>query len=1615
MEEKEKYNKPTLPKVFKYILGLIFIVICLFLLCAFLLTRPKVQNWATSIATKKLSEKIDAKVSLDSISLDFRKGLKLWDLSVIENNGDTILSAKTINSSLKNNLTSLVYSRVDLDYIFIKDLNFNLRTDSISGKTNFDKIIEKFQPKDSTNINENSSAFELQLSKLELQNSKFNAYAQNSNLSINLQHAIIDIAAIDLKNNKFYLDNITLTKPEIRIHKKKIINAEQDSIINQKTQISNSSNTNRPTLSLNELHIVSGLFSIDTEGEEKSKEAINYNNFDAKEIQLDVSNFVIEDLENIDFNLDKFQGKLNDELEIEEMNCGGVHIHQKEIIFQKFVLKTNQSILKVESKLKFRSRSDFEDFNNRVFLDVAFDNAKFSLKEIAYLVPNLIESEVVQRNLYETIILDGVVKGRVNNFSTQNLQFRISNRLKFNGFFRARNITDPDKTTINVQVDSLRTSISHLEEIIPNFNLPANFKKLNNLSFTGRFDGFLYNFVAFGDLNTSLGRAKTDMQLNLSDGRDKAGYSGNLELVNFDLATWSENNDFGSVNFKTYVNNGVGLTLNTAKADLSGTLYSFTFKDYTYNDLTLEGKLEKNLFKGKLNINDPNVDLNFEGDFSFIDDKVVGDFEAKVDKLNLKELNLSKDSLNFSGGLTVSVKGSNLDDFEGDATFTDFLVSLNGKESEFDSIYIFSSPAINQQRLITVDSEELDVKLDGKINFNKLVPDLKSLIAAQHPAWAEYLKISKREVSDKQNFDFEIHVDDSKNLLAFLNLPDIFLTNLELEGNLNSEQELLNVNTKLDTLQFNKNAISNIGFSTNSTKEKTLIHLVGDSLYLNGKAREFLSIKTTIEEDTLLLNIVADHLLDTFANVDLICKAIPEEDKINLKMDQNLCHILGTDWNFDPENLIQIGHKEVHFSNFALQDETRSITIDSRGGKDFLVNILDLDFKLLNPIINYENIFFSGPLDVVLQVNDAFGNMSINGSINMDQLFLNGDPYGNVSAYLTQNLDENLLLDLDIINDSIQQKVMLDVLFDKEKFTLDGDLIAENFPTNFFEYIIKDGISDTKGSFDLNCEIRGKIPDIAFRGKGVMKDCGVKVDYIGNYLTFDNQEIRVNEKIIDVTGGIVNDKYGNVATLTGGITHEFFKDLKLNLSIDSDKFLMLETTKADNSSYFGTGIGSGNITFSGPFSQVDIVINATTGIGTVLNIPVESSDENYDESLIQFVDAGTLLDFNKDTLVREERLLSGTNVEINLSMTPEADVKIIFNEQLNDVIFGNGRGNIRMVIKRDGTFDVFGDYIVESGEYLFTALGIVAKPFKVKRGGTVTWTGDPINANLNIEAEYIGIDSPVNVFLAEYISEDNQNQYIEASQKTRVDLSLLIGGTLYNPDINFDINFPELQGEIRSFANNKMTILRQNPTDMNDQVAGLLLFGSFLPTNNPLGTSFVSGSNLLRTGYNTLSEFVSQQLSYLVSGLIEEALIEDGLLRGIDFEIGFSKNAEIVDGAFDNTGLAPDEIQVNFKPKFKNDRWSIDLGTNYVRESTIGINNYVFYNYTLEYALTQDRRLKLRVYGKNDFDEIIADREWKYGVGINFRREFGTLEKFKEAFKKDIKASINTDINPNKN
>ncbi len=103
---------------------------------------------------------------------------------------------------------------------------------------------------------------------------------------------------------------------------------------------------------------------------------------------------------------------------------------------------------------------------------------------------------------------------------------------------------------------------------------------------------------------------------------------------------------------------------------------------------------------------------------------------------------------------------------------------------------------------------------------------------------------------------------------------------------------------------------------------------------------------------------------------------------------------------------------------------------------------------------------------------------------------------------------------------------------------------------------------------------------------------------------------------------------------------------------------------------------------------------------------------------------------------------------------------------------------------------MFGVVEFTEGAYNFTLADIINKEFSIRPGSTISWFGDPYEANLNITASYRQLTSLGPIF-------SNQTLINDANLKRKypVEVLLKLDGPMLSPQINFDIEARNLPTE----------------------------------------------------------------------------------------------------------------------------------------------------------------------------------------------------------------------------
>jgi len=1577
-----------------------FILVLSPVLLYFIVQVPSVQTLIKEKVAQIISSKTNTTVTLDKVNIGIFDGFSIKGLSIAESAKDSLLTIGSFNLSLRKNLLFFLKNDFDISEISLVNVNLNIRTKFGETKSNLATFIENLSSKNPSNKKTNSNIF-LSIDKIHLNDISVGIDNENKGVYIHttLKSGLIDIKRIDLDCNELTLDKLILVHPDFKqsiYNENRPIkgdqNFEPNSNIFEELSLGINFSTDYLEIKDGVLGVHNQLIPINSE----DADLLDFNHFEFSDINLNVYELNLNEQDELFLILNKLNLKTDKGFILKNLSIDTVSVNSSGSQLSNFSIETNKSKLNSDISMSYLGYESFRNLMNEIIFNIDVNEAELDLTDISHFIKGMRTAPILKGFLNEKINLKGIYYGKLTSLGGKDVEISVGNKLSIVGSFNTRNLNDYDNTVLNIKLDKFSSSMSNIKKLIPSFNPPQNFYKLGNITFKGRFDGYLEDFVAYGKLNSGLGVAELDMRLDITKGGEKASYSGELNLFNFNLGYWSGNSDVGFVNFNSKVNSGKGLTLKTLQSDFSATVKSIEFKKYSYKNFTINGIFENNTFAGLFVIVDPNIDVVFDGSVEYLNQIAFLNFKSKVKNLDLYALNLSKSPLSLSGEIDINTSGNSINEILGQIDIKN--LAINSKDSlyELSEILLQSKTIATGGKELSLFSDLGTILIKGDYDIPNVANSVLQILKSNYPSLTNNLKNINVSKNVRQYIDFDLRLNDSKNFGGLLGLPSFSFNKLDLKGRIDTYKNEISIASTSPLIKLDNNSLKNFQLLVSSDLKRGDILLHIDSTYAFGKKFNPIDFQSQSYGDSIAFNLVTTKLIDSIENLDIKGYMVPHTKGFKFSLTDNKIEMLDKVWHLKPKNSIVYGTNYLEISNFELSDGFRSLElfdIDNKGIKGIVKNF---DIDLINPFVNYKEMLFGGLTIITLEAFDIFSSdITIGGSISIPTFNINKDPYGSLNLIFEKY--ERNLLDIDV---NIGDFITGGGHYNLDTKSLESKIRIKQANLRLLEYMLHQGIDNTKGFLDADIILSGPIKDLKMTGNGTVNKGQTRLIYTGVTYEFDKQKFLISETEIDLNGVVIQDVLKNKASVSGVLTHKMFKDFGIKATIISPNIIGLNTTIADNPDYYGYAVGSVRVDFSGLFKNMDMVINAQTNLGTKLFIPVGSTQLNSQENFIKF-EKRTVGKIEE----KDRKLIQGLDLEVNLGMTPDAEVSIIFDEAKGDIIRGVGRGNLQMFIKRNGNFDIFGDYEIERGDYLFTvALLPVAKPFAVKRGGLIRWTGDPVNTSLNIEAVYRS-RTIIRPFIEEYMTFASDQAINQANQRQEVDLILNLGGTLYNPDVRFNLSFPNLVGDLSTLTESKLRVLQNNELELNSQVFGLIMFNAFLPSNRISDVLGVGG--LQSVGLNTLSEFLSSQLSMYITSLLHLAFVERGYSAGVDFELGLRNNTNTV-GALDNRNILPDEIEFRLKNRFKflDERMSFNFGGNYVIENQLGAAvNQILPDVSLELIITKDRKLKARIYSRTDINLVTQNASGqneniqKFGLGLSFRTEFGSMLDYEKGVK----------------
>lgn len=1405
---------------------------------------------------------------------------------------------------------------------------------------------------------------------------------------------LVDIRNLDLKNQKIEFKKITLKNSTA-----KIVNYKGDSTMNFQFLIDyfdsgavDTTPTKEWEVKLGDIYLDSvNITYRDEQKDTKVSQNMNFNNLHFAKASGKFSE--------IKFEKDTIFVKLNDVRTIEQSGfvlknlTTDAKISSKELLLKKLIIKTPHTYLKGNVDFYSQSWDDYSDFLNKVKIKAdLLPGTQLASEDIATFTSEL-------NGLKEIVYLSGKVRGYVNDLNLKEFKLKYGKHTRFNGNLTITGLPDFNASFLHFDVEELSTNYTDLIKI-PDYpfsenkklELPIELKRLGTISYKGKFDGFVTDFTTYGKFKTGLGNLATQLSVKIGKKADDVAYHGKLQTSGFDVGTLFGITNLNSLSLNAEVK-GKGVSLKSLDADVEGQVLKINYNNYSYKNIKLNGNIKEKVFNGLLTSKDPNADFDFNGNINFKEKVPEMDFISTVNNLDLKKINFTKQEAQISTQILINLKGNNLNNLTGTINFDDTKYKNETKKFNI-STFDLKLDQLTADKHMIINSNYFNLTVDGKFDVNNLGMAFNQVLHSYYPTFVPKIKT---KIIYTDAFKFQLTVK------KFRIVRELFIENLAVSpntivgGDFDASKNLLNVNLKSDSVSYGKIKLNNNVIESYSKNNKINLVFKGSDIQLS---------------DSITLNNYFMYLvskdLDTKYNFEWDNRSSPKNaGRINgkLSFSNNLATLNfdkffittrdSSTWNLVTSNPIVVdtsGNILINPLLFTNKEQNIGIAgaLSNKAGDSLVINTASVVLQQFNPLLRSIKLNLEGQLNGRVTVHDP-KNFAFGSDLSFNALKINNNTLGEMvvktnfdAKAKTIFTDGYTTLGLPAFDGSGKMK---NISFkgyyylDRKEESIDLDIKASPANLKLLNPLLEGVLTINNGPISGEGKIHGTPDNIKIDGNFKLFKSEIKVDYtnVTYYMDGDIEimpdQIRFSELVMrekTMADQLMKEKKTKAApqgTINGNVFHSNFSKIQLDYDVTYKNMLVLNTTINQNNTFYGKVYSTGNMGIYGFLNNLHMEVNAATNKNSKFILPLDGPADVSESDFIHFV--------KKDTVQKKvENSLSGLSLDMNIKASPELTVNIILDNANGDALNVQGEGDLNLKISTLGKFEMYGDYMITNGDYLFTLENVINKKFEIDAGSTISWSGNPTDAEIDIATSYKQRASVAPLL------NDTTDRY---KGRFPVDCKLLITNKLFSPNINFAVDFPSLDATAKSRIANVLS----DEAELNRQVFSFLLFRSFVTPQiyNSNGGGVTAGGAAASTGSELLSNRMSEFLNTYFGNLTG---IKD-LQVGVNYRAG-NQNSQ--------------EVDLALSKQFLNNKVTVDgnFGVNSSNNSQAK-NNGLIGDVNIEYKLSDDGRYRVKGFNRSNDNTQIATNGGQYtqGVGLFYREEFETFEQLFKRYLEKIK------------
>jgi hypothetical protein len=1380
----------------------------------------------------------------------------------------------------------------------------------------------------------------------------------------------LDLANIHLKLKKISLSNTTASfhfgiKPKTAPEKR---SAVKDTV----------SRTGSWAFDVAALQINNTTLRYQDDNKKPVKKGIDYNHLDVNDLSIQASSLHADPLAyrgNIELiALDEKSGLVLKRLSTQaSYDAKGARLKD-------LLIRTNHSEIRSQSAIHYPSMASLSKQPGDIQTDLVFDHSRIAVQDVLLFFPSL--SGRLKGDERAVLTLNGKVNGLLKNIHISYLEIGGIGNTSIAASGNIRGLPDGKNAWYDINLTRLSTSRADLFRIIPARSLPQNIRIPDQITASGKFTGTLNRFHVDLHAGTSEGNAEVAGLLDL--GHKTYDLTAKTRSANLGYIL-KQDSLFGKITLDASAK-GSGFDPKKMNSVFHVNLREGTIKSYAYKGLLLDANLHNGSGTLVSSMHDLNIDYVLNAEANFLDKYPSVKIKLQLDTINLLALHLLKDSVQMHLQLDADFPSTNPDSLQGKLNIYDIGFSNGGRDLHTDTVSLIAAHSDTAQQ-IQIRSEMADLDWTGKYRVTEVPSAFKQLVNS-------YYRLAGSPDSARltdQKWRMKISLRPSPLVLNMM--PELKGTD-SIQGNIyfNSAEKNFNLELIAPKIQINHQVIQQLNLQAGTKNNAIEYDLAvagaaepGFQIYhssLSGKIAQdklfaTLLLKDKKEKDRYLLS-------GTLSQVAKRIRFVFNPDSLKLNYDQ---------WRIPADNYIQYDSSGILVRNLKLEHKTESLAINSNGNSE--LSPLDLDFsnfhiRTLTQFAEQDSLLLDGIVNGHAEIKNLFTKPLFTSDLKIDAFSYKEDTIGNI--VLKINNDENNAYTAHIQLSGRDNDVRIDGKYFSGESKMDLDVKLNQLNLASFKSVASSQVTDMKGFLKGTLHASGNLDQPVFNGNLYFDSAVIVPVFTGESLRLGGDHIGFDKDGFNFSEFSMLDSAGDKATLDGNVFTSDFRKYRFDMTFDAENFRIVNAPKGPNRVFYGKLNINADVDVKGdqdlPRVNAFVQVNKNTDFTVIL--PSDDPEVVDRQGVVIFTERNRPADsaqFNHflDSLSSNAHL-KGIDLSAIIETDSNAQFTLVIDERNGDALAMRGRAELTGGIDKSGKTSLTGNYELDNGSYNLT-LSVLHRQFMIQRGSTITWTGDPTKADVNINAIYT-INTPSIDLVEQQLAGRTTDDVNRFKQRLPFEVKLTMTGQLLEPKIKFDIALPEGLLALWPDVDLKLQQMRTDEAEVNKQVFALLLLGRFI-TENPF-ESAAGGTNANTIARQSASKILSDQLNQLAGSLI----------KGVDVNFDVNSNEDYTTGALQNQT----QLNVNVSKSLFNERIRVSVGSDFQLEQTDpgqSASN-IAGDVNLDYKLSQDGRYMIRVYRKNEYESVVEAQVIESGLSFILTFDY---DQFRELFenRKEVK------------